>query len=97
MEDMVLQKQAEFVAVLSELDGGAQFTIDRHERPNGQGGGITTVLQDSEVFEKAGVNVSVRSLTNQPPLLTSPATPQGGRLGVGLGGLCVSQLYICCV
>eukprot|EP00037_Helgoeca_nana_P017956 m.171238 g.171238 ORF g.171238 m.171238 type:complete len:413 (-) comp24225_c0_seq2:1357-2595(-) len=82
MEDMVLQKQAEIVAVLSELDGGAQFTIDRHERPNGQGGGITTVLQDSEVFEKAGVNVSVIR-GDLKPALAEQMSSRGKDLGPG--------------
>lgn len=43
-------------------EGGAKFIVDRWERQEG-GGGITCVLQDGEVFEKAGVNISVVSGT----------------------------------
>lgn len=40
------------------------FREDRWLRPGGnEGGGITRVLQDGHVFEKAGVNVSVVSGT----------------------------------
>lgn len=36
------------------------FVVDRWTRKEG-GGGITCVLQDGRVFEKAGVNISVVS------------------------------------
>ena len=39
-------------------DGGAKFKEDVWLRPGG-GGGISRVLQDGAVWEKAGVNVSV--------------------------------------
>ena len=39
-------------------DGGAKFKEDVWSRPGG-GGGISRVLQDGAVWEKAGVNVSV--------------------------------------
>lgn len=35
-----------------------KFIIDRWERQEG-GGGISCVMQDGRIFEKAGVNVSV--------------------------------------
>lgn len=38
----------------------AKFKVDRWLRKEG-GGGITCVLQDGRVFEKAGVNISVVS------------------------------------
>ncbi|CAB3254236.1 unnamed protein product [Arctia plantaginis] len=43
----------------------AKFKVDRWTRPTG-GGGITCVLQDGRVFEKAGVNISVVSGTLPP-------------------------------
>lgn len=43
----------------------AKFKVDRWVRKEG-GGGITCVLQDSRVFEKAGVNISVVSGTLPP-------------------------------
>jgi coproporphyrinogen III oxidase len=51
--------QGEVCAALEEADGGgARFVEDVWSRPGG-GGGISRVLQDGRVFEKAGVNVSV--------------------------------------
>ncbi|XP_053604602.1 oxygen-dependent coproporphyrinogen-III oxidase isoform X2 [Plodia interpunctella] len=59
MELMILRIQAEFCRALErEEDKEAQFKVDRWTRKEG-GGGITCVLQDGRVFEKAGVNISV--------------------------------------
>ncbi|XP_028400665.1 oxygen-dependent coproporphyrinogen-III oxidase-like [Dendronephthya gigantea] len=57
MELMIMKLQREFCDELVRLDGSA-FTVDKWERPSG-GGGITCVIQDGKVFEKAGVNISV--------------------------------------
>ncbi|XP_076009601.1 oxygen-dependent coproporphyrinogen-III oxidase, mitochondrial [Genypterus blacodes] len=57
MEMMIMETQAEFCRALEEVDGGT-FKVDRWERKEG-GGGISCVMQDGKVFEKAGVNVSV--------------------------------------
>lgn len=57
MERFVKGKQAEIVAALETIDG-QKFRVDKWERKEG-GEGISCVLQDGEVFEKAGVNVSV--------------------------------------
>lgn len=45
-------------AALEAADGTGKFKEDVWSRPGG-GGGISRVLQDGTVFEKAGVNVSV--------------------------------------
>ena len=69
MEALCVRVQYEFCQALSSLDGGKKFKVDRWERlpsPNGGGGGITCVLQDGKVFEKAGVNISVVSGTLGP-------------------------------
>lgn len=58
MELLIMETQAEVCRALERADGGATFTVDRWERKEG-GGGISCVLQDGKVFEKAGVNVSV--------------------------------------
>ena len=42
---------------LEEFDGGARFCSDRWEHREG-GGGLTRVLENGRVFEKAGVNTS---------------------------------------
>lgn len=59
MELLVMKTQADFCRALESLESdGSSFEVDRWSRKEG-GGGITCVLQDSQVFEKAGVNVSV--------------------------------------
>jgi coproporphyrinogen III oxidase len=57
MEKLVKDHQQKIVEELSRIDG-KQFQQDTWTRPNG-GGGISCVLQDGNVFEKAGVNVSI--------------------------------------
>ncbi|KAL4233101.1 hypothetical protein ACF0H5_007786 [Mactra antiquata] len=58
MEKMLMAVQAEFCRALEEEEGGKKFVVDKWQRKQG-GGGITCVLQDGKVFEKAGVNISV--------------------------------------
>jgi len=57
MEQFIKQQQKEIVRGLEEVDG-KPFRVDQWQRKEG-GGGITCVLQDGNVFEKAGVGVSV--------------------------------------
>ncbi|XP_031163298.1 oxygen-dependent coproporphyrinogen-III oxidase, mitochondrial [Sander lucioperca] len=57
MEMLIMETQAAFCNALEEVDGG-KFKVDRWQRNEG-GGGISCVMQDGKVFEKAGVNVSV--------------------------------------
>jgi coproporphyrinogen III oxidase len=49
--------QDEICAALERVDGRARFVTDAWTRPGG-GGGVSRVLQDGAVLEKAGVNVS---------------------------------------
>ncbi|KAJ5443664.1 oxygen-dependent coproporphyrinogen-III oxidase [Penicillium daleae] len=57
MEKLIKEQQQKIIAELARIDG-KEFKQDTWTRPNG-GGGISCVLQDGNVFEKAGVNVSV--------------------------------------
>lgn len=57
MEKLIKTHQQKIVDEISRVDG-TKFRTDTWTRPNG-GGGISCVLQDGNVFEKAGVNVSV--------------------------------------
>ena len=57
MEKIIEAQQNAICSALEELDGST-FRTDQWEREGG-GGGTTRVLQDSPVFEKAGVNVSI--------------------------------------
>ena len=49
--------QDEFCNAVEKTDGKATFTEDKWERPGG-GGGQTRVIQNGNVFEKGGVNMS---------------------------------------
>ncbi|XP_033209566.1 oxygen-dependent coproporphyrinogen-III oxidase [Belonocnema kinseyi] len=61
MELLIMKIQADFCKELEKLeDREDRFQVDRWTRKEG-GGGITCVLQDGTVFEKAGVNISVVS------------------------------------
>lgn len=61
MELFIMKIQTDFVHSLeNEENFGKRFIVDRWLRKEG-GGGITCVLQDGDVFEKAGVNISVVS------------------------------------
>ena len=53
----ILGLQDKITSKLEEVDGIAKFQEDLWERPEG-GGGRTRVLEDGDVFEKAGVNIS---------------------------------------
>ncbi|XP_076881982.1 oxygen-dependent coproporphyrinogen-III oxidase, chloroplastic-like [Bidens hawaiensis] len=57
-EKMIRDAQDSVCAAIEAADGGAKFKEDVWSRPGG-GGGISRVLQDGAVWEKAGVNVSV--------------------------------------
>jgi coproporphyrinogen III oxidase len=57
MEAFIKENQKQIVAALEKVDGH-KFVVDEWARPSG-GGGISCVLQDGTVFEKAGVNTSV--------------------------------------
>lgn len=49
--------QDQIVAKLEEVDGKAKFVEDLWKRPEG-GGGRTRVIENGNVFEKGGVNIS---------------------------------------
>ncbi|GJW38959.1 oxygen-dependent coproporphyrinogen-III oxidase, chloroplastic [Tanacetum coccineum] len=57
-EKMIREAQDSVCAAIEEADGGGKFKEDVWSRAGG-GGGISRVLQNGNVWEKAGVNVSV--------------------------------------
>lgn len=82
MELMIMKIQADFCRSLeSEEYFGQKFKVDRWMRKEG-GGGITCVLQDGDVFEKAGVNISVVT-GNLPPGAVQQMRTRGKKLGDG--------------
>ena len=62
MEIFILKLQKQICRALEQYEekqnSNVRFQVDRWTREEG-GGGITCVMQDGEVFEKAGVNISV--------------------------------------
>lgn len=57
VKDYLLGLQDSICDALAAVDGGAQFTVEEWDRPEG-GGGRSRVLADGDVLEKAGVNFS---------------------------------------
>eukprot|EP00250_Pteridium_aquilinum_P024956 c29895_g1_i1 orf=672-1865(-) len=74
-EKMIRRAQDEICAAVEAVDG-CSFREDSWVRPGG-GGGISRVLQDGNVWEKAGVNVSVVYGT-MPPEAYRAATSTSG-------------------
>lgn len=66
MEALVRRKQKEINLALEALNQGSKFKFDSWERPNNGGGGLTSVIENGETFEKGGVNISV-VYGNLPP------------------------------
>lgn len=82
MELLIMKIQADFCKALeSEEYAGQKFKVDRWLRNEG-GGGITCVLQDGEVFEKAGVNISVVK-GHLPPQAVQQMRSRGKKLSEG--------------
>eukprot|EP00127_Corallochytrium_limacisporum_P006522 Clim_evm53s229 gene=Clim_evmTU53s229 len=77
MEDFIMQLQADICTAIAEVDG-KPFVADRWERESG-GGGVSCVLQEGNVFEKAGVNVSVVHGT-LPPAAVREMRARGHKL-----------------
>nr|XP_018669517.1 oxygen-dependent coproporphyrinogen-III oxidase, mitochondrial [Ciona intestinalis] len=60
MELMIMETQSKVCKAIESLEAeGQKFEVDKWNKESGTGGGVTCVLQDGKVFEKAGVNVSV--------------------------------------
>ncbi|XP_058201659.1 coproporphyrinogen-III oxidase 1, chloroplastic [Rhododendron vialii] len=74
-ETMIREAQDAVCAAIEAVDGGGKFKEDVWSRPGG-GGGISRVLQDGAVWEKAGVNVSV-VYGVMPPEAYRAAKPAG--------------------
>ncbi|KAF7149829.1 hypothetical protein RHSIM_Rhsim02G0171600 [Rhododendron simsii] len=74
-ESMIREAQDAVCAAIEAVDGGGKFKEDVWSRPGG-GGGISRVLQDGAVWEKAGVNVSV-VYGVMPPEAYRAAKPAG--------------------
>jgi coproporphyrinogen III oxidase len=82
----LLDLQREIVAQLEDIDGKA-FLRDEWTRPEG-GGGISRLLEDGGLFERAGVGFSHVTGTKLPPAATAARPELAGRgweaMGVSL-------------
>ncbi|KAL1510000.1 hypothetical protein ABEB36_004660 [Hypothenemus hampei] len=80
MEVIIMEIQSEVCKALEKEDT-VSFKVDRWERQEG-GGGITCVLQNGKVFEKAGVNISVVQ-GELPPSAVAQMRSRGKKLEDG--------------
>ena len=75
MEKMLREGQIAITKAIQEIDGKATFQEDCWTREKG-GGGMSRVLKDGAVWEKAGVNLSV-VYGSMPPEALEAATERG--------------------
>src|ERR671923_457874 len=75
--DFLTAEQTRIVSALEAADGG-RFGTDRWQRPEG-GGGITRMLEDGALFERAGVNVSRVQGATLPASATASRPQLAGR------------------
>jgi len=74
-EEVCARAQERICSAVEELDGKAKFSREPYSRESG-GGGIARVLKDGDVFEKAGVNLSV-VYSEMPQEALKAATERG--------------------
>jgi coproporphyrinogen III oxidase len=75
--------QDSIVSTLEKLDGG-RFTRDEWKRPGG-GGGVSRILEDGKLFERAGVGFSHVSGTRLPPSASAHRPGIAGRAWGAMG------------
>ncbi|MGH8568193.1 MAG: coproporphyrinogen III oxidase, partial [Gammaproteobacteria bacterium] len=71
-------------AALEAEDSGAKFASDAWQREGG-GGGVTRILADGAVFERAGVGFSFVSGDQLPPAASKQRPELAGRRWQALG------------
>lgn len=84
VKNYLLGLQQSICQGLAEEDGEAEFIIDEWQRPEG-GGGISRVLVDGAVFEKAGVNFSHVMGASLPPSASAARPELAGRSFQAMG------------
>jgi coproporphyrinogen III oxidase len=94
-EAMVRKGQADICKAIEDLDGEGKFKSDAWVRETG-GGGISRVLTNGKVFEKAGVNLSVVYGT-MPLEALQAATSRGVDRAKGMKVLSTSHDFIIAV
>ncbi|WOJ97421.1 oxygen-dependent coproporphyrinogen oxidase [Congregibacter brevis] len=84
IKEYLLGLQDSICESLVQVDGGAEFTIEEWDRPEG-GGGRSRVLSDGAVLEKAGVNFSHVMGAELPGSATAARPELAGRSYQALG------------
>tara|TARA_R110002111_G_scaffold146356_2_gene213035 strand:+ start:151 stop:1068 length:918 start_codon:yes stop_codon:yes gene_type:complete len=80
----LLDLQSRICIALEAEEGTAKFGSDSWERPEG-GGGLSRILTDGDVFEKAGVGFSHVTGTKLPPSATAHRPELVGKTWEALG------------
>jgi coproporphyrinogen III oxidase len=83
VHDFLNALQARIVDALQAADG-ERFRTDAWQRPEG-GGGTTRVLEEGQLFERAGVNVSRVQGRSLPPSATAARPQLAGRAYEAMG------------
>jgi len=83
VRDYLTGLQDSIVSTLEKLDGG-RFTRDEWKRPGG-GGGVSRILEDGKLFERAGVGFSHVSGTQLPPSASAHRPGIAGRAWGAMG------------
>ena len=84
VKEYLLGLQRNICHELEQIDDGQQFLVDTWERPDG-GGGKSSVLENSNVFAKAGVNFSHVYGAGLPASATANRPELAGRSFSALG------------
>jgi len=89
VKDYLLRLQQQIVHRLEAIDGGV-FLQDHWDRPPGMallgsGGGLSCVLEDGAVFERAGVLFSEVRLDSLPPAASASRPQLAGRPATAMG------------
>jgi coproporphyrinogen III oxidase len=77
------QLQSEICSAIEKADGKGIFSKDEWQRAEG-GGGLTRILQNGNVLEKAGVNFSKVFGTPTPQMASKLQMPEGEFLATGV-------------
>ena len=81
----LINLQQTICTALAEEDGGQNFIVDKWEREGGNGGGITRVLRNGNIFEQAGVNFSHVTGDQLPASATAHRPELAGRKFQAMG------------
>lgn len=85
VSDYLMKLQKSICTVLAEEDGKSEFIKDEWQRDGGNGGGLTRVLTDGDVFEQAGVNYSLVTGDALPASATAHRPELAGRRFTAMG------------